>query len=104
VAVVAAEAAPVSGATSGNSGTTRLYAKLQRMAASAATDSDGSDTNFTARRAEFLIWEQAAQFQMQSFRLRVAFTTRDITKTQSQPCRQFFDQLMGLRSKPPSSR
>jgi murein DD-endopeptidase MepM/ murein hydrolase activator NlpD len=63
VAVVAAEAAPVSGATSGNSGTTRLYAKLQRMAASAATDSDGSDTNFTARRAEFLIWEQAAQFQ-----------------------------------------
>jgi murein DD-endopeptidase MepM/ murein hydrolase activator NlpD len=62
VAVVAAEAAPVSGATSGGGSTARLYAKLERMAATSTTDSSVSDTNFTARRAEFLIWDQHAKF------------------------------------------
>lgn len=39
-----------------------MYAKLQRMASTSTTDSDGSDTNFTARRAEFLIWDEHAKF------------------------------------------
>lgn len=62
MAVVAAEAAPVSGATSGGTSNARLYAKLQRMAATSTTDSSDSDTNFTARRTEFLIWDQDAKF------------------------------------------
>jgi murein DD-endopeptidase MepM/ murein hydrolase activator NlpD len=74
-ALVAVEAAPGFGATSGNHGNGALYTKLQHMAATAATDSDQSDTNFTAQRAEFLIWEQRAQFQ--------AFVTQARAKQQA---------------------
>lgn len=63
IGVVAAEAAPVAGQTSGDRSNAKWYAELQRVAASTPTDSDDSDTNFTARRAQFLIWEQRAKFQ-----------------------------------------
>jgi murein DD-endopeptidase MepM/ murein hydrolase activator NlpD len=62
IAVVAAEAAPVAGPVTADHSNARWYAKLQRVAAHAITDSDDSDTNFTAHRAEFLVWEQRAKF------------------------------------------
>jgi murein DD-endopeptidase MepM/ murein hydrolase activator NlpD len=62
MAVAAAEASPVSGKAGGTQSDAQLYAKLQRMAATSSTESDVLDTNFTSRRAKFLVWEQQAKF------------------------------------------
>jgi murein DD-endopeptidase MepM/ murein hydrolase activator NlpD len=62
VAVAASEATPVSGLSASRQTDSQLYAKLRRVAATTNTDSKDSDNNFSARRAEFLVWEQRAQF------------------------------------------
>lgn len=56
--IAAAEAAPASGSHS----QAQWYEKLQSMANQTDTLSDGSDANFSAQRAEFLVREQQARF------------------------------------------